>query len=311
MTALHVEVSGTGPDLVLLHGLGVNLRVWDGLVKALCGRFRVITLDLPGHGRSPSGPAGTPAERSWLVHQTLSGLTNHYSLLGWSLGGQIALDLAAAVPGQIGRIVLVGTTAKFVAAPDWPHGMPAAAMAALATKLRADCQRTVHDFIDLQARGSARGDHVRVQLHSALSIHGEADAQALDRALESLAQSDLRAALGHVRSPALVVSGQYDRITPPAASRALARALPDARYVELRRASHAPFLSHESTFCRLLERFLRPRAARTPRKAKAHKAARPKKPLRPAPKAGRRLSRMSAVKRKVRRRTRRARARGR
>jgi pimeloyl-ACP methyl ester carboxylesterase len=62
--------------------------------------------------------------------------------------------------------------------------------------------------------------------------------------------------LSLVRAPTLVIAGQYDRVTLPAASRALAEALPDARYVEIRRAAHAPFLSHTAEFATLVTRFL-------------------------------------------------------
>jgi hypothetical protein len=63
--------------------------------------------------------------------------------------------------------------------------------------------------------------------------------------------------LNLVRAPTLVIAGQYDRVTLPAASRALADALPDARYVEIRRAAHAPFLSHTAEFADLVSAFLR------------------------------------------------------
>jgi hypothetical protein len=59
-----------------------------------------------------------------------------------------------------------------------------------------------------------------------------------------------------VRTPTLVVAGQNDRITAPGASRVLATTLPDARYVEMRRAAHAPFLSHRKEFIAVLEQFL-------------------------------------------------------
>jgi hypothetical protein len=70
--------------------------------------------------------------------------------------------------------------------------------------------------------------------------------------------------LNLVRAPTLVIAGQYDRVTLPAASRALAEALPDARYVEIRRAAHAPFLSHTSEFAALVSAFLRGESATGP-----------------------------------------------
>ena len=257
MSDLYVEVNGSGPDLVLLHGWGLNVRVWDGLVEALRDRFRMIAIDLPGHGRSNwSAGRGTPAEQAWLLHSTLSSISNRYSLLGWSLGGQIALDLAAAMPGQIDRLVLVAATPRFAATPDWPYGMPQAAIAKLATQLREDYQQTVSDFLELQVRGSMDGPSVVEQLRKALFVHGQAQPEALEAGLNTLATSDLRPTLPHVRMPTLVIAGQNDRITAPAASRALAEALPDARYVEMRRAAHAPFLSHRNEFAAVVARFL-------------------------------------------------------
>jgi pimeloyl-[acyl-carrier protein] methyl ester esterase len=257
MSDLHVEMRGHGPDLVLLHGWGLNLRVWDGLTRELAKHFRVIAVDLPGHGRSAwNAKARTPAEQAWQVHAALSSRSDRYSLLGWSLGGQIALDLAAAMPGNVERLVLVATTPRFAASEDWPHGMPATSLDKLATQLRTNYKRTVSEFLELQVRGSAASEKVLADLHASLFSHGEAHPKALVAGLATLKNSDLRSMLGLIHAPALVIAGQYDRVTLPAASRALAAALPDARYVEFRRAAHAPFLSHTPEFASLVTRFL-------------------------------------------------------
>jgi pimeloyl-[acyl-carrier protein] methyl ester esterase len=258
MKELYVEVNGSGPDLVLLHGWGLNVRVWDSLVEELRSRFRMIAVDLPGHGRSAwSAGQGTPAEQAWLIHSTLASVSNRYSLLGWSLGGQIALDLAAAMPGQIDKLVLVAATPRFAQSADWPYGMQPAVITKLATQLRQDYRQTVSDFLELQVRGSIEGSSVLDPLKHALFVHGQARPEALEAGLNTLATSDLRPTLSHVRTPTLVIAGQNDRITAPAASRALAQALPDARYVEMRRAAHAPFLSHREEFAALVDKFLR------------------------------------------------------
>jgi pimeloyl-[acyl-carrier protein] methyl ester esterase len=258
MKELYVEINGSGPDLVLLHGWGLNVRVWDGLVGDLRDRYRMIAVDLPGHGKSAwNAGRGTPAEQAWLLHSTLASVSNRYSLLGWSLGGQIALDLAAAMPSQIDRLVLVAATPRFAQSPDWPYGMQPAVITKLATQLRQDYRRTVSDFLELQVRGSIEGSGVLDQLRHALFVHGEAQPGALEAGLNTLATSDLRPTLSHVRAPTLVIAGRNDRITAPAASHALAQALPDARYVEMRRAAHAPFLSHRREFAALVDRFFR------------------------------------------------------
>ncbi len=260
MSALHYEVRGRGRDLVLLHGWSLNLGVWQELAQKYLRRFRVIAIDLPGHGRSDWDPkASTPAAQAWRVHETLAPLTERYALLGWSLGGQFALDLAAAMPAGIERLALISTTPKFPAAPGWRCGTAPALLAKLGERLRANPERTVEDFLALQVRGCAPRTAVRVlgSLFAALATHGGAQPEALASGLERLRQGDLREALPMVRVPALVIAGQHDRIIRPAAGRALAAALPRGRYVQIAGAAHAPFLSHPAQFARLLGGFLR------------------------------------------------------
>jgi pimeloyl-[acyl-carrier protein] methyl ester esterase len=261
VSALYHEVHGSdgGQDVVLLHGWSLNLRVWDGLVRQLVPRFRVIAIDLPGHGRSDWDPrATTPAAQAWRVHETLAPLTERYALLGWSLGGQLALDLAAALPAGIERLALIATTPRFLAGPNWRCGTPRPLLARLAHRLHSEGERAVNDFLALQARGSAPRTAARVvaKLRRALKTHGAARPEALMSGLVRLRDGDLRPALSLVRVPALVIAGQRDRIIRPAASRALAAALPQARYVEVAGAAHAPFLSHPVQFVRQLGGFL-------------------------------------------------------
>lgn len=290
MSHLYTEIRGSGPTLVLLHGWGLNVRVWDGLTAALCDRFRIIAVDLPGHGRSPwlaqrSSLAGQAAQ----VRETIAAITQEYSLLGWSLGGQIALQLAAAqepaAPGRparaaaVSRLVLIATTPRFTSGPGWPHGSPPERLAAQAQGLQTDYRRTVSDFLELQVRGSAGGAAALEQLRATLFAHGSParlasgdDASgmqshatsdtarplvtALARGLELLRDTDLRPLLAGIDLPTLVFAGQYDRVTAPAASHALADCLRNARYVEIRRAAHAPFLSHLPQLSALIREFL-------------------------------------------------------
>lgn len=264
MSGLHLEVRGNGPALALLHGWGLNLRVWDGLADVLSDRFRIVAVDLPGHGRSDWLPErASLAGQAQQVHEAVSSVAGPYSLLGWSLGGQIALQLAAAGPdtAAIDRLVLIAATPRLGAAPDWPFGAPPQRLTEQEEQLRTDYRRTVADFLELQVRGSAGGEATLAQLQAALFAHGEARPQALARGLQLLRDGDLRPLLGAIAQPALVIAGQYDRVTLPAASRALAALLRHARFVEIRRAAHAPFLSHLPQVSALIAEFLRPGSA--------------------------------------------------
>ena len=260
MTDLYVEVHGEGPPVVLLHGWGLNVRVWDPLAQALGRGLRLIAVDLPGHGHSPWRPQCAQRHRQmeWIAATVapLVGRGAPYALLGWSLGAELALEWAAARPEGLERLVLIAATPRFTSAPDWPYGAPPGRLDRLAEGLRTDYRRTVSDFLELQVRGSTSGEAVLAQLRAALFAHGEARAQALTAGLDVLRETDLRDVVGGIGARSLVIAGQYDRVLLPAASRALAAAMPDARYVEVRRAAHAPFLSHPHEMARLMSEFL-------------------------------------------------------
>jgi pimeloyl-[acyl-carrier protein] methyl ester esterase len=257
---LYSESRGRGPDLVLWHGWGMNVRVFDPLVDHLAEHFRVTSFDLPGHGRSPSLHAG---DLEAALPELLAVLPEGCALAGWSLGGLLAMRAAQRAPGRLRGLILLHSTPKFVAAADWPHGIAASLLQQFAQSLQRAQERTVNDFIDLQVRGSRDAAAVTHRLRESLRLQGHAQATALSGGLELLRHADLREVAAQIHVPTLIFSGQYDRVTPPAASRALAAVMPVARVEELPRAGHASFLSHAQTVATLCSGWLQ-----------AHQAAR-------------------------------------
>jgi pimeloyl-[acyl-carrier protein] methyl ester esterase len=248
VSVIYSEVHGAGPPLLLIHGWALNVRVWDSLLPSLITRFKVVAVDLAGHGRSAwQASARNVTGHAQLVADTCVSLDIHNpTILGWSLGGQVALALTALMP--VDKLILASTTPNFAASDDWPYGMSAPILENFARQLETDYERTISDFLVLQARGSANSESVLQTLHSAIFAHGEAQREALTEGLKLLAASDLRSQLPTIKQHAVVIAGQYDRVTPPAAGQALAQMLPHAKYVEIRRAGHAPFLSHPTEF---------------------------------------------------------------
>jgi pimeloyl-[acyl-carrier protein] methyl ester esterase len=102
----------------------------------------------------------------------------------------------------------------------------------------------VQNFLALQTRGDERARETLRLLRSQLAAHGEPDPRALRTGLEILRNADLRDVLPRIAVPALVLAGEHDRLTPAAAARELAMALPVARFKLIERSGHAPFLSH-------------------------------------------------------------------
>ncbi len=252
-----VRDAGTLP-IVMLHGWGMNLRVFDPLRERLATRA-TRAIDLPGHGRSPwSEEAGDfDAQCRTVALQ----LPPRCLLLGWSLGAKLALSLAAREPARIAGLILLSATPKFVQSEDWPQGMAPDAMRAFRRVLEQDWRQTLDDFIWLQVRGSQQADAVASHLQAILSQHGEPRREALLAGMRLLETIDLRAQVRDVHQPALLIAGRNDRVTPPAAAQWLADTLPRATSRLLARAGHAPQLSHTAEVAAAIEDFLAAHAA--------------------------------------------------
>lgn len=240
--------------VVMLHGWGMNLGAFDLLRGQLAAERETWAIDLPGHGHSPWWSDAARFEPQQAA--VLAALPPRCVLLGWSFGAKLAMALAAAEPARIAALVLVSATPKFAQSPDWTHAMAPEQMRAFRTVLEQDWESTLQDFVWLQLRGSRNAEAARATLEAALAAQGGPDAVALRSGLDLLDTLDLRPLAPHIRQPALIVSGQHDRVTSPAAARWLADALPDARLFEVPRAGHAPFVSHHEEVGEAVRTFL-------------------------------------------------------
>jgi pimeloyl-[acyl-carrier protein] methyl ester esterase len=131
-------------------------------------------------------------------------------------------------------------------------------------RLRTDHARTVRYFLALQTLGDEHQRQTLRDLLDALGARPPPAQGALACGIEILRRADLRSAVVGIATPALVIMGDRDRLTPPEAGAALARRLPSASFQLVRRAAHAPFLSHAAEVLGAVEHFVtarRPLAA--------------------------------------------------
>jgi pimeloyl-[acyl-carrier protein] methyl ester esterase len=242
----------TKPVLALVHGWGMNARVFDPLAALLAADFDVRALNLPGHG----GRALLSYNnlQSW-ADDLADALPDNTTLLGWSLGGQVAMRAALDHPHKISRLILLAATPRFVAGDDWQHGIAANDLQEFGEARMADPQATLLRFLSLQTRGMAGQKTMLQQLRQSFLAAPQAEAAALSSGLDMLRDTDLRLALSQLTQPSLVIHGSHDTLTPATAGVWLARTLPHAQHIELTHAAHAPHLSHTEAVAAEIGRF--------------------------------------------------------
>ncbi len=246
----------------MLHGWGLHSGVWDTTLDTLTSGYRVTRVDLPGHGRSPWTDGYANFESmSDAVCDTLPPVS---TIVGWSLGGMIALDLATRFPDRVAKLILVSTTPCFAKKDDWNCGMDPAVLASFAANLEQDYRRTVLDFLTLQSLGDSRARETLRTLRQTVFEHGEPAREALRAGMEVLSTKDLRDVLPMIRCPTLVIAGARDRLTSPDASQRMADVIRNARCHIIPQAGHAPFMSHPEEFLEVVVPFLsEPSSTRT------------------------------------------------
>lgn len=212
------------PVLALVHGWGMNARVFDALGELLAPSLDVLPLNLPGHGGRDALAVNTL--QSW-ADDLAQQLPDGAALLGWSLGGQVAMRAALDHPRKIARLVLLASTPRFLSAEGWARGIAAGDLDAFAAALLADPQATLLRFLSLQTRGVAGQKTLLHQLRQTLLAPPAVSAAALTSGLSILRGTDLRAELPRLAQPALILHGVLDTLTPAAAGSWLAATLPD------------------------------------------------------------------------------------
>ncbi|NQZ29673.1 MAG: alpha/beta fold hydrolase [Oceanospirillaceae bacterium] len=235
---IHIEQhKADKPNLVLLHGWGTTSAIWQAWLPQLKENFSVTCIDLPGLGKSFSN------KEHLSIEDTLSVLVEHIpaksTLLGWSLGGVIAILLAQRLTDKVVRVITIASNPCFVSTDDWQNAMQKEIFEKFSKQLVSDQKEILAGFFKLQ---SLSGSEARPILKALKKIDSEADHSHLHDTL-GLLNIDCRDSLKTLTIPSLHFYGQKDNLVPVI----LADILPEwSEYittVAVPEAGHLPFLS--------------------------------------------------------------------
>ena len=251
---LAYDDEGSGAPLVLLHAGIADLRMWDDVTPSLAERFRVIRPDLRGFGETPlpDGPFVYAADVVSLLDALDVGRAH---MIGVSMGGHVALDVAIAHPERVERLVLVGSGID-----GWQHdaGLIAAWEQETAAFERGDLDEAAWISVRTWLDGPARGDDAvdpslrqRVFEMQRLAYDHENP-----EATGGWLTPSRRDRLGDVRAPTLVLVGELDQPDLGRIARVLADEIPGSRLEELPAVAHVPPMEDPAGFLRAVVPFL-------------------------------------------------------
>lgn len=237
--------AGSGKPLVLVHGWAMSSAVFAEALDDLSDRFRVLAPDLRGHGGSEEGPGYGFADFAADLEEWITALDLRDAVLGgWSMGGQVLLELYHAVRLRVRRLLLIGTTPCFTLKDGWPEGLPAGQVRAMARDLKRNYEKTMGDFFALQFAGEPMGrERYRRIVDFAVRQGRLPEPEVALAALETLRRGDQRERLTGIDCPVLIMHGELDRITPVGAAHYLSEHLPQGEPALFPGTGHAPFLS--------------------------------------------------------------------
>ena len=251
------EVGGGGEPLVLVHGAGTSGAIWRRAMGLLAPGRKVIAPDLPGYGGSP--PAGRGFALEEVTERLAAGLDEAgvrapYDLVGHSLGGAIAILLAARRPQLVRRLVLVAP-AGMAALPRTVAGLLGAVAAPYAVARRTLASPLAGSaLVRRLALAGVAYDGARVPAeHARWVLASSAGATRIGPGLASAAAADLHDALGEVRAPLGLVWGEHDPVIPRRRIEVIRGVRPDAVLSIVSDTAHAPMLERPEAFCDALE----------------------------------------------------------
>jgi len=288
--SLAYDVRGQGPPLVLIQGLGVGRWGWEPVADRLARRFRVITVDNRGIGASdaPPGPYSVRMMATDVMAVLDDAGVGSASVVGTSLGGMVAQELALAHPGRVDRLVLAATIpGGRLTAP-----MPLKTAYLLTWGPLMASEVRLRGFVNhaLGPRTLRRADVVE-RLIARRRAHPQSE-QAWRAQATAGVLFDPRGRQRRIAQPTLIVQGTADQVVNPANAELLAQLIPDARLQYFDGAGHLLYWDEPKRFARVVTSFLTDRPPHRRRRIEPAEEAVGRRPIPVERRGGARLKRL-------------------
>ena len=240
------------PPLLFIPGWGMDKSIWKYQIEYFNQNYRTLAV-------SPEGDANGSDDRIRVYTEHLLGIIkksnlNSINLVGWSMGGMVAINFAFQYPEYVKKLVLVSTPAKFVASEDYDAGISHAVMQSFINKFRKSPVRMLGNFASLILKNA---DFRKEDLNLIKKSSNMSDKNRTLQNLLLLRDCDLRSKLHSIAVPALIIHGKGDMICPYACANYMHSKIKNSLLHAFESAGHVPFVTKHEEFNNLLDGFLR------------------------------------------------------
>lgn len=250
MSTLNHEMSGSGPHVVLLHPVGLDLTFLRPIAAALQSDFTVLSVDQRGHGGSKAlAPATSLEDYADDLHVLLRELNiARPALVGFSFGGMVGQTFAIRYPDSVSALVPCACPSTLP--PEGRVIARARGDDAREGGMQAVLEATLDRWFTPAFRAAGKDEGARRHL-LAHNVEGWAQAWHAIGGIDTLLR------LGEIRLPALCIAGERDKSSPPPIVKTIANAIPGAHYAQMKGAPHMLFMEQPDQTARLVGEFLR------------------------------------------------------
>ncbi len=247
------EIEGSGGQtLIFLHGIGGNRGSFEASLAHFAPRWRAVAWDMPGYGGSPLGD-----EMTWAgLADALVRLMDHLGversgIVGHSMGGMVAQELAIRRPERVSALVLSATSARFGSADgSFQENFLAARLAPLERGL------TPADIAPQTMPAMFADSSEEAAILRAVEAMATIPAATYRAALQCLVSFDRRDDLGRITAPTLLLSGAKDEVAPAKGMARMAQRIPNSRHHSIPGVGHLANLERPDLFNRSIAEFL-------------------------------------------------------
>ena len=251
---MYIKIIGKGRPVVLIHGWGMSGKIWEEFSKLMISKYKLYIIDLPGMGKSE---IIKPYKIDNLIKKIHEVIPERVTIIGWSLGGQIAMKYYLKYPKAVNYLVCISSTPCFIKKNGWEFGVSRSFFSKFKNDLLNNWQRTLRKFFLLQTQKDEDIENTLKKLENDFMDEQPPTKEGLEKSLEILEKVDIRKDIKNINIPTLIISGKQDTISDYKASIWMQSKIKKSQIFVFDSAGHIPFINYQRKCFQLIKKFIK------------------------------------------------------